>query len=301
MSGQALAALSAAVAAALEAVAQDLQVLVAKMRAVDAAFTVAVQQAGEAAVCALIRDTVAPQGWPPEMLGKIDFASSLVSMERPFFRTAMEVVAEHAEQMDFPQILSVIGGCRRNQGYASMEAYEGLLRRKLDGNKSPEAYGFRAKASYELHMSVYQQAEAVQGDVAQGLYQKSMELARQSAAEAECAGDSCGRLFALMNVSGLILPKMGRWEEGFRLSERVSTEAEALAADAPDDEARKRPLRVAMNAYLHRVDMLTRNGGRKGAVEALLAQLNGNPIYQACREHADVAALVQRAQRYVKV
>ncbi|MDO8468823.1 MAG: hypothetical protein Q7S29_03650 [Candidatus Peribacter sp.] len=301
MSGQALTALGAAIAAALEAAAQDLEVLVAKMREVDAAFTVAEQQEGEEAVRLLVRVAVAPQGWSPEILGKLDFASSLVSMERPFFVRAMEIVVENAQSLEPQQIVSAIGACRRHKGYTSMRRFNDVLRLRLTGDDSPGAYGWRAKADYELHMAAYQKAETLKGSDAQAQYQTSRDLAEQSAAAAQRAGDPCGRLFALMNVSGLILPKMGRWEEGLRLSERVSTEAEALAADAPDDEAKKRPLRVAMNCYLHRIDMLVQNGGRKGAVEALLAKLNGNPIYQACCEHADVAALVQRAQRYVKV
>ncbi|MDD5103134.1 MAG: hypothetical protein PHX93_01915 [Candidatus Peribacteraceae bacterium] len=301
MSKQALAALEAAVTAVLQAVGGDLKVLVEKLRTVDAAFDAAVAEAGVGAVRAALRTSVLPHVKVPEILAKVDFASSLVSDHRPFFRTTMEVIAEDADSMDLQQLLSAVGACRRNLGYMSMMAFAELLRSKLAGDQLPAASNLRCKALYELHMAAYQQAEAASGETAQALYQRSKELAEQSAEEARKAGDPCGALFALMNVSGLLLPKMGQWEEGYGLSEQVSFEAEVLAVEAPDDEARKRPLRVAMNAYLHRVDMLTRNGGRKGAVEALLAQLNGNPIYQACREHADVAALVQRAQRYVKV
>lgn len=298
---QALTALSAAVMAALEAVTQSVEVLVEKLRAVDALCVSAVQKAGDPAVRTMIRDVVQPQQWTPEVLAKIDFASSLVSAERPFFVRAMEVVGENAQSLERPQLVSAIGACRRKKGYTSMRRFDEVLRGKLAGDDSPAAYGFVAKADYELHMAAFQMAEELQGSDAQALYQASRELAEKSAAAADLAGDPCGRLFALMNVSGLLLPKMGRWEEGFRLSERVSVEAEALVADAPDDEAKKRPLRVAMNCYLHRIDMLVQNGGRKGAVEALLVQLEGNSIFQASKDHPDVKAAVETAQRYVTV
>ncbi|MFH0851959.1 MAG: hypothetical protein V1876_04395 [Candidatus Peregrinibacteria bacterium] len=74
-----MAELDVAVVAALQAVTQDLRVLVARMREVDAAFTAAVEQKGADAVQAMIRGTVVPQRWASEILAKIDFASSLVS------------------------------------------------------------------------------------------------------------------------------------------------------------------------------------------------------------------------------
>ncbi|MFH0851960.1 MAG: hypothetical protein V1876_04400 [Candidatus Peregrinibacteria bacterium] len=206
----------------------------------------------------------------------------------------MEIIAETADELEPQQLLSAVGACRRNLGYTSMTAFAELLRSKLAGNESPAASGLRSKALYELHMAVYQQ-----GDAAQGLYQRSMELAEQSAQEARKAGDPCGALFALMNVSGLLLPKMGKWEEGLTLSERVSAEAEALAADAPDDEVRKRPLRVAMNCYFHRIDILVKNSGRKGAVEALLAKLEANVVYRAGKEQDWSRQYVEAAQRYI--
>jgi len=297
----ALTALSAAVTAAIEAASQPIEVLVEKMRTVDAALKVAIREAGDPAVRTMIRGVVAPQQWEPKVLAKIDFASSLVSMERPFFVRAMEIVGESAQALEPQQIVSAIGACRRDKGYVSMRRFNDVLRLKLTGNDSPGADGWRAKADYELHMAAYQMAEALQGHDAQAQYQTSRDLAEQSAAAADLAEDPCGRLFAEMNVSGLLLPKMGRWEEGFRLSERVSDEAEALAADAPDEEAKKRPLRVAMNCYLHRIDMLVQNGGRKGAVEALLVKLEGNPIYQASKDHQDVKTAVETARRYVTV
>lgn len=301
-SSEALAALSAAMVAALEAVDQPVEALVEKMRAVDMCFGVAVQEAGDPAVQTMIRDVVEPQKWAPEVLAKIDFASSLVSMTRPFFTRVMYFVGENAQALNPQQLVSAIGACRRNRGYTSMRRFDEVLRFRLMGDDSPNAYGFRAKASYELHMAAYQQAEASQdAAAAQALYYRSLELARLSADEATRAGDVCGRLFVEMNETGLLLPKMGRWEEGFRKSERVSSEAEELAADAPDDEAKKRPLRVAMNCYLHRIDMLVQNGGDKGAVPALLEKLNSNPIYQACKDHADVKAAVECAQRYVSI
>jgi len=300
-SSEALTALSAAVVAALEAVDQPVEVLVEKMRAVDTLCRVAILEAGDPVVRTMIRDVIEPQKWAPEVLAKVDFASSLVSMRQPFFVRAMEVVGENAQSLELQQIVSAIGACRRNKGYPSMRRFDDVLRLKLTGDDSPGAHGWRAKADYELHMAAYQMAETLQGSDALAQYQASRDLAEQSADEATRAGDVCGKLFALMNVSGLLLPKMGRWEEGFRMSERVSAEAEALAAAAPDDEAKKRPLRVAMNAYLHRIDMLVQNGGDKGAVPALLEKLNSNPIYQACKDHADVKAAVECAQRYVSI
>gem|GEM_PF-2877532 len=295
----ALTALSAAIDVVLAATTKDLQHRVGAMREADEAYSTAMQRSEEAAVQALLTSVV--QQLQPATLSAIDFASSL-SSERTFFNALIGVMARDAAEKDPPYILTLIGGCRRNKGYSSMNAFCRLLDQKLQGDKSPEAYGFRAKALYERHMAAYQQAEEAQGSGERlTLYQNSLDLAQRSATAADLAGDPCGRLFVETTKTGLLLPRLGRWAEGFRQSERVSAEAEALAVAAPDDETKKRPFRVAMNCYLHRIDMLVQNGGEKDAVKELLGKLNGNPIYQACKEHADVKAAVECAQRYISV
>lgn len=294
-------ALSSAINVVLESVTKDLQSCVSALREVDAAYMVAVQQHSETAAMEALLASVVPRLQLPTHLATVDFASSLVSMERPFFSAFLGVMARDVEKQDPPHILVLIGGCRRNKGYSSMHAFCQLLDNKLKGDESPGAYGFRSTSFYELHMAAYQQAGDVQGREAQVLYQSSRELALKSAAAADLAGDPYGRLFAEMNISGLILPKMGRWEEGYRMSERVSSAAAALAAEAADDEAKKRALRIMMNCDMHRIEMLVQNNGRKGAIEALLAKLDGNPVFLAAREHPDVAAGIAIAQRYISV
>lgn len=296
-----IAAFTAAMTAVLEAArGEDLEDLVARLRTADETFVSAVQAAGTEVVRAhLLQEAFPALRGESALLAKMDYASSLVSNERPFFRAAMELVAEQAQSLTREQLLSVVGVFRRAKGYTAMAAHAAELRRKLEGDDSAQAHGLMAKVLYEEHMAVYQQAEETQGDVAQALYEKSAVLAKWSASEADKAGDPCGRLFALMNVSGLLLPKMHEWEKALKLSIEVSDEAEALAAAAPDAEAAKRPQRVVMNCLFHRLEIGAGHSVSVQKMQSWLSRLEVNPVYQSCKEQDWAREAVAAARQYI--
>lgn len=299
MSENYLGALDAAIAAALEAATQNAKDLVQRLGAVDVALNQAGWQQQNGILDQRIQDFAGNVLQNPVVLTRLNFVSSLVpSGQSPFWRAAMEACMQHAGALKPEQLLPVLEACRRGGIYDLMNCSADMLRRKIEGNE-PAAWRQRSRVTYELHMACFQRAQQADGAHARKLLEESIFLAEQSAKEAEWAGDPCGRLFALMNISGLLLPKLGRWQEALSLSEQVGAEAERLAASMTDDEARNRPLRVAMNTYLHRLEMLIAHNGRSDDIRSLLGKLEANPVYQACKEHPDVRAAFEAARSYI--
>ena len=227
----------------------------------------------------------------PTLLARLSFASSLVNLPAsPFFRAVTEALAEHEKLLTPEELLTVTATFRRIGAYNRMQKFADTLIEKLDDPEVPEALRLRSRLAYELHMAEYQKGD----------YQKSMSLAGMSADEAERAGDIPGKLYAQMNVSGLLLPALGRHEEGVALSEEVCRQAEELGLNATDSDARNRVLRIAMNTYFHRIRIVVENEGNAGDIKHLLAQLGENPVFQSCKDEEWVKKDIQIANDFIQ-
>src|SRR3989344_4072350 len=145
-------------------------------------------------------------------------------------------------------ILHAIELARRGKRYRVMRRLAAVLTADLAASTETSGrWRTQVKVSYELHMAAYQQAVGAKGDRKNSLLLRSWDYAEQSAREAEMAGDAVGALFAEMNISGLILTALGRWQEALERSSATSEKAEMIAAAADtSDEDRRRALRVAV-------------------------------------------------------
>lgn len=170
------------------------------------------------------------------------------------------------------RLLSTIEKARRAEEYGRMDAATNALVGELMGDDSLDAWATRSKMTYELHMAAYQQAMAS--------LQKSMDLANQSAEEARKAGDAVDALYAQMNISGLLLPALGRRKEGFELSQQVYQESQALSVVATDDKARDRADRVGTNALFHQIRMLMEDDGDSAEMKRLFGLATSTSFYR---------------------
>lgn len=292
-----LATFDSEVAVALTMAKQNDQGLVRKIGQLDALMastpdttrTIMQQQARTALLVALVQH--------PTLLQAMNFAASLVSVPPGlFWATVMEACAEHADKLPPEQLLPLIESLRRREVYDRMQVYADLLDRKLGTDQSQPRCKFHSKLLYELHMARWQQGSKAATDAAPALFQESMDLATRSADEAEKGGDLAGALFARMNISGLILPALGRIEDAMNMSAQTYRDALELAARS-DAEAAKRPLRVAMNCLFHRMDMAVKHGGDSADVSRWLGELDANPIYQSAKDQDWARTAVEAAAR----
>jgi hypothetical protein len=175
------------------------------------------------------------------------------------------------DQAKVDEILRDLERSRRAKDYSGMSNYTAELLDELNSESSPAAFAARSKASYEHHMAEWDLRRI----------DESETYALQSAREADHAGDPVGRLFAEMNISGLIRPRQGKWQEGLALSSDVCQRAEQIAAETGDETTRKRAQRVAMNTYFHRIKILLDHEGDRQQVHRLLLLAEANPIYQS--------------------
>lgn len=191
-------------------------------------------------------------------------------------------------------VLAVIELARRQKNYDRMAKFAGVAKVSLVG-QHPEVWKARAKVEYELHMAAYQQAQEATGEQRTDLLNESLRLALVSQSCALHAGDKIGELFALMNVSGLIYPALGKNEEALKESAQVQKDAESHLVTTKDAVIIDKLQQIVMNVLLHRL--------RIGTLLTLaleiprwLEQLESNPEYQKRKGEAHIVKIVNEAR-----
>lgn len=302
MENERFAALTVAVTLARDAASKPGDpTLVSKITAIDAVYLELAADAGaEQQLRAHMEATLVLLLENPGQLERFAFAATLgTGGQGPYFARLMLICKERAGKLQAKELLPVIGSLRRAKQYADMDVCVGLLDQKLEGDDSQTAWATRSKATYDQSMAAEQQAKAsLSPTTATKLYRLAVQLAEQSAEQALTGGDPIGRLYALMNISGLFLPALGQWQEGLALSEDVSRQARILAASA-DDDTRKRIQRIDMNCLFHRTEMAVRHEGSVADVERWVAELEGNPVYQDSKAQDWAKEYMGRATDYI--
>jgi hypothetical protein len=295
----------AAVDAALEAAREGTSDLVRRLADVDAAFAQAAGQAGEEdALRQRIRERVLPVLRKEHgLVAKLNFAASLTGSgnQGPFFRAARSLCAERARELPAEELPGIVESFRRQEKYREMDFFAQILFEKTQTGPapSPESLRLRSKLHYELSMAVYQHAMKGPDASAATQYKEAVTLARQSAEEAMAGGDPIGKLFALMNVSGLFLPKLRKWNQALEISAQIGADAAKLAQAATDDDSRNRAFRVLMNSLFHRINISVEFGGNAADVKVWLDELEPNPIYQASKEQEWAVRYVAAARAFI--
>ncbi len=197
------------------------------------------------------------------------------------------------------ELLVQVEASRRTERYGDMGAFANRLESMLGSDTSQAADVLRSKVTYELHMALFQQAQAKQAE-ARELLHDSLRLARQSAADALAAGDPVGALFAKANIGGHLMPALGDWQGGLATLPEVYEEAEALAVAATDDAARTRALRVAVNAYLLAINLLVEHDDNPHELEEVLSRLEVNQFYLDHKDDEWVAGPVAAARAFIE-
>jgi len=177
----------------------------------------------------------------------------------------------------FGSLLSQLEKERRAKNYDAARAIaDDIEEQRLAINGDPLV---QSRVMYELHMASYQQWKDNPSYGRKHL-DESLQYALRASQSASVAGDILGKLFADMNVSGLIYPALGLYESALELSRQTSTRAESYAAETRDEDDRGRAHRVAMNCYIHRIRILVSTGGSRMDVDDLLFKLGQNPLYR---------------------
>jgi len=160
---------------------------------------------------------------------------------------------------------------RRLKDYTNMHATADLVVDALLASPGPPEYRALAKVEYELHMAAYDQS----------LYHLSRYHADRSAEWPRKAGDLVGELFIHMNIGGLLLPAMGKWEDGVVMHQSTLGRVVALYPSAsPEDQGRLD--RIAMNCYAQCIRHLAQEDrSAPKEIERYCALLEANPLYQA--------------------
>lgn len=226
------------------------------------------------------------------------FQSSLLSGGSNFFGLVIRRMGELvdaepalAEAAKLPVLIRLVEHYRRGNKNDKMNEFAARVERDLGQRVSesdPLALGQLAKVRYEQSMGAYNEKN----------FDQAVTAAQESARLCDRAQDTVGKLSALMNISGLLLPTQGKWHEGLELSTQVSDEAETLSEKSPDDP---RLQRIAMNCYFHRINMLVKNEGSFVRVQLLLDKLNRNPIYIASKDEAWAKDPVDKALKYIEI
>lgn len=189
---------------------------------------------------------------------------------------------------------------RRAQNYSLMRSLASAVLRDVQTLSQPVRGQVLSRVLYERHMAAFQQAHGQTGTRRQTMLQRSRELAEHSAHEAEAAGDEVGALFTLMNISGLILPALGRYEEAYHISEEASAKAERIANVAEtSEEDRSRAWRVARNCYFHRIRLLIAGSGSRMEVARLLRVVHDNQVMLRLPDHHELGPDIAAAVAYI--
>ncbi len=194
--------------------------------------------------------------------------------------------------------VKAIEEARRARRYAQMYTLAMSIVQELRDENTDEIWRIRSRITYELHMARYQLA--MESDPPnQEFLRESMAIAGISAEEARRGHDPAGALHAEMNISGLLMPALGRWAEGMMRSRLVGLRADAFATESADESERSRLLKVAMNTYFHRIRITMEHGLKASNVEELLEQLDKNLVYQQLRNETWAIEAIEKARAYV--
>jgi hypothetical protein len=239
----------------------------------------------------------------PDLFEKVNFMASLRSQTMgPFYQGVARALAE-TPNLPPPQLRYVIEASRRGKNYEQLERFAAMQETVLEGDKSPGAENLRAKRTYEQHMAAYQQAEAVREekpDDAERLYQESLRLAEISAEHAKHAGDEAGEDFALMNIGGLLAPRMKDPSRGIAISEQLYAKAISKVEELPEGQEKDRYQRLAMNTCANRLPILVERRAPAAQVRQVLTDFQQNPLYPDCENHENVKAIVDEALQYLE-
>jgi hypothetical protein len=234
----------------------------------------------------------------PEAFKSINFAGSLVSgPQSAFVRVVLVGLAERFPQLTDDEALLVIESCRRNKRYDEMQRYVVLL-----GDRGSTEYALRTRLFYELHMARYQQGkdvEATDDAKALGFYNDSLQYAELSAQNARAADNILDGLFAEMNISGLLLPKLGKWQEALIRSEKVSADALLEVAKTQDKHTLDRAWRVHMNAAAHRIKIAVVHQIPNADVQRWHDDLMANPMFLAAKDQDWAVAVLALVEGYL--
>ncbi len=236
----------------------------------------------------------------PDLFARFNFASSLLSKpQSPFYLAIIEVCRSQLPRLTQDDLLKVIEGCRRNKMYQEMTEAINILESQLG---STDTFIIRSKVSYERHMASYQQALDAESDppLYKELLIQSLLSAFASAEYAKAGDDIAGSLFALMNIGGLLMWRLGEWRAAILHSTGVCGQAKELVRTTDDEMIRTRAHRVVMNTYMHRINILAQFGGGVGRedVEKWLDLLRQNPIFVSAKDQGWAVAAVLQAQIY---
>lgn len=223
----------------------------------------------------------------PQVFSRVAFAVTLAGVGELWLATMRRLEQEPGSRSDL-ELLTICTAFRNAGAYDDMQRVADMLA-DLPENDSPPACIASSKKSYERGMAAYQI-----GDFA-----LSLAYFNLSYEQAMRGRDRVGALFALMNISGLVLPALGLWREGRWLSESVSAEANEIATNMTAEEA-NRPLRVVMNCYIHRIKIALSHELSVDYVRDLIERLERNPVYIISRYLDWAREPFEAAQRYIR-
>ncbi len=198
------------------------------------------------------------------------------------------------------ETLKKIENARRTKSYNDMILLGAPLKEQLLGDDSKESWAVRARVDYEWSMAYYQRTLDPHEISTEKILKESMRLAQSSMDAAKRADDRVGVLFAQMNIGGLLLPALGRLQEGFDLSQSVLAKAFAIVSEQGSSAERKRANQVAMNCCMHLIKNGIDLGFAKNAIRMWSVKLVTNPMFRDHRTRDPNFAedLLKRAHDY---
>jgi hypothetical protein len=196
--------------------------------------------------------------------------------------------------------LKTIEGQRRGREYGAMNKSLAALFTQLRDDTSRSGHYVRACAYYERHMAEYQQAMDSRDAIQRATL---LEISRASATlslnEAKLAEDPVGELYALMNISGLILPAQLKHFAAWNMSVKTFQRAAALYALEQDAKECRRILNLMMNITLHRLKMQVEHFKIGEKIEELLVELGQNPFYEENKGQEWMVTIIASAQEFL--
>ena len=187
------------------------------------------------------------------------------------------------------ELLNALRSTRRVPGYSLADWQELALRTRsqfdLEYNRG------QAAVLYEIGMDFYHLGKWFEAYIN---LQESVHCARKGL-------DDIGRLYASMNISGLILPQLGMWKQGFDDSRLVALEAANIAADATDKSERSHALHIQASTLCQRIRMVARcaRGDFSDEMLSLVTSLKAMPNFDTFEKDQDVAKDLAVADAYI--
>lgn len=197
--------------------------------------------------------------------------------------------------------LKEIEKARRAENYEALEVFVDSLDAQLDGDVSGQAHCARSRVRYEQHMACYQRAMKETGAVKSSLLWQSLTYARSAALYANLGDDPAGRLYAEMNIGGLILPEQGKWERGLSFSTDVCEEAERFSESATSESEKRRLLNIAMNTYAHRIRHARKNGATAEDVLRWGEAIKENPVFKDSLDQDSAQEVLRQVAEFTAI